>query len=136
MPEARILVLAILWSLELLADDPRLARLHAGLHPAIDRRSLSAAVVRSISARSDGKTDPETGARAKRLAGLILPDTLRFHPARPGGFTFAAMNGRRPEDAVDHVVQTILAGAPQAGRSDARYQPSSQFPYFASPIAA
>jgi hypothetical protein len=121
---------------QLLADDPQLARLHARLHPAMDRSSLSAAVARSISARSDESRDPDTDARAKRLAGLILPDTLRFHPTRPGGFTFAAMNGRGPEDAVDHVVQSILAGAPQVGRSDVKYRPSSQFPYFASPIAA
>ena len=120
----------------LLDDDARLSRLHAGLHPAVDRRLLSDAVANRIAARPEGETDPEIRARAKHLTGLILPDTLRFNPARPSGFTFAAMNGRRPDDAVDPVVQTILAGAPQGGRSDLQYRPSSQFPYFASTIAA
>jgi hypothetical protein len=121
---------------ELLADDARLAKLHAGLHPAADRPLLSDLISCRIAARSDAGADLESRARAKRLAGLLLPDTLRFHPGRASGFTFAAMNGRRPEDAVQPVIQTILAGAPREGRSDLRYRPSDQFPYFASTIAA
>jgi hypothetical protein len=121
----------------LLADDPRLLKLHAGLHPAVDRRLLSDAIAGRIATRPDGgMSTMQVRSRAKRLAGMILPDTLRFHPARPGGFTFAGMNGRRPEDAVGPVVQTILAGAPRTGQGDIQHRPSSQFPYFASPIAA
>ena len=96
------------------------------------RTPLPTASRRGRRARLIQKSEPGLSV----LPDLILPDTLRFHPARPSGFTFAAMNGRRPEDAVDPVVQTILAGAPRAGRSDLQYQPSSQFPYFASTIAA
>jgi hypothetical protein len=121
----------------LLADDPRLLKLHAGLHPAADRRLLSEAVADRIASQPDGGMSTiQARKHAKRLAGLILPDTLRFHPGRPGGFTFADMNGRRPEDVVEPVVQTILAGVARTGQGDLQYRPSGQFPYFASPIAA
>jgi hypothetical protein len=112
----------------LLAGDEELARLHAGLHPAMDRRMLAAPIARRIATRP---ADLHAEARAWRLAGLMLPDTLRFDPARPAGFTFAAMNGRRPEDAVAPIVRTLLAGAPRAGEIGGRYRSSVQFPYFA-----
>lgn len=113
----------------LLAGDAELVRLHAGLHPTMDRRMLAVPVARRI-AGSPADQDAET--RASRLVDLMLPDTLRFDPARPAGFTFAAMNGRRPEDAVAPIVQTLLAGAPRAGQIGGRYRSSSQFPYFAT----
>lgn len=121
----------------LLADDQRLLRLHAGLHPAVDRRLLSEAIVDRIASQPDGGMSTiQARKRAKRLAELILPDTLRFHPERPGGFTFAGMNGRRPEDVVGPVVRTILAGAARTGQGDLQYRPARQFPYFATLIAA
>lgn len=121
----------------LLADDARILRLHAGLAPGVDRRLLSNAVTRRMVTRP-GRGAPYPGllAGARRVADLMLPDTLGYHPRRPGGFTFAGMNGRRPEDAVDTVIRTILAGSPREGRNDLRYLPSGQFPYFASPIVA
>jgi hypothetical protein len=111
----------------LLAGDAELARLHGRLHPTMDRRMLAVPVARQIAANP---ADPDAKARARRLVDLMLPDTLRFDPARPAGFTFAAMNGRRPEDAVAPIVQTLLAGAPRAGEIGGRYRSSSQFPYF------
>jgi hypothetical protein len=113
----------------LLAGDAELARLHAGLHPTMDRRILAAPIARRIAGRS---ADMDAEARAGRLVDLMLPDTLRFDPARPAGFTFAAMNGRRPEDAVAPIVRTLLAGAPRLGEIGARYRSSGRFPYFAT----
>lgn len=113
---------------QLLADDARLAQLHAALDPAMDIHVLSGAIARGIATRGLG-VDSQT--HAKRLAALILPDTLQFDHARPNGFTFAARNGRGVEDAIDPIVQTVLAGAPRPGRDDRSYHATTQFPYFA-----
>lgn len=116
---------------QLVADDARLAQLHATLDPAIDVQVLSDAIARRIATRATGVLGINSQAHAKRLAALILPDTLQFDPARPSGFTFAAMNGRRAEDAIDPVIQTVLAGAPRPGRGTRNYHATSEFPYFA-----
>ena len=116
---------------QLLADDARLAQLHAALHPAMDVHVLSGAIARRIATRPAGGLGADSQAHAKRLAALILPDTLQFDPARPSGFTFAAINGRRAEDVIDPVVQTLLAGAPRPGRGARCYRATGQFPYFA-----
>ncbi len=112
---------------QLLMDDARLAQ----LHPVINVQVLSDAIERRMATISTGRLGPNSQAHAKRLAALILPDTLQFDPARPSGFTFAAMNGRRVEDAIDPVIQTVLAGAPRPGRGTRNYHATSQFPYFA-----
>jgi hypothetical protein len=121
---------------EILADDARLTKLHATLRPAMDRDVLSPAIARRIATRLTGGSGVDLQARAKRLTTLMLPDTLRFDSTRPGGFTFAAMNGRRAQDAVDPVVRTVLAGVPRSGRCAGRYRASSRFPYFATSDAA
>ena len=126
---------------QLLADDTRLAQLHAASDAAMDVNALSSAVARRIAARPTGKLGVESQAHAKRVAAMILPDTLQFDPARPNGFTFAAINGRRVEDVIDPIIQTVLAGAPRPGRGCRSYRASTQFPYFvtvsdASPTCA
>jgi hypothetical protein len=115
----------------LLADDARLTQVHAALHPATDVQMLSAGIVRHIAARPKAGLGVDSQAHAKRLAALILPDTLQFDPARPSGYTFAAINGRRAEDVIEPVVQTLLVGAPRPCRGTRRYRAASQFPYFA-----
>jgi hypothetical protein len=111
---------------QLLADDPRLSR----CYPDIDGQALSAAIGRRLSMGATTRIGGDGQARAKRLTELLLPDTLRFDPASPSGFTFAAMNGRRVEDAIDPVVRTLLADAPRSGCSTGRYHASGLFPYF------
>lgn len=120
----------------LLFEDDHLAELHRQSVPATDRQHLSQALVRRIALREDQRLDAQSSARAERLAARLLPDTLRFDASRPGGFTFAAMNGRRPGDTIDPVVRTVLAGAPRAGGAAGSYAASPQFPYFASTAAA
>jgi hypothetical protein len=116
----------------LLADDPRLSR----CYPDIDEQALFAAIGRRLSMGAATWIGGERRARAKRLAALLLPDTLRFDPARPSGFTFAAMNGRRAEDTIDPIVQTLLAGVPLSCGGTGRYQATGLFPYFATVDAA
>ena len=116
---------------QLLADDARLAQLHATLNPATDVQVLSNAIAGRVATRAMGGLGVNSQAHAKSLAALILPDTLQFDPSRPSGFTFAAINGRRVEDAVDPVVQTVIAGTPRPGRGARCYRATSRFPYFA-----
>ena len=66
--------------------------------------------------------------RATSIAPSGGPDTLEFDLSRPGGFTFAAMNGRKPGDAIDPIVRTILAEAPRRGDATKRYAACVQFP--------
>ena len=120
----------------LLAEDGRLASLHGQLEPARDRRLLAGPLARQIAERGGGHPDADSLPRANRLAAQLLPDMLEFNPSRPGGFTFAAMNGRKPGDAIDPVVRTILAGTPIRGDVTAQYATSNQFPYFATSDAA
>ena len=117
---------------QLLADDPRLSR----CYPDVDGQALSAAIGRRLSMGAATRIGGDGQARAKRLTELLLPDTLRFDPESPSGFTFAAMNGRRVEDAIDPVVRTLLADAPRSGGSTGRYHASGLFPYFARVDAA
>jgi hypothetical protein len=117
---------------QLLADDPRLSQ----CYPDVDGQALAAAIGRRLSMGAATRIGGEGRARAKRLTALLLPDTLRFDPASPSGFTFAAMNGRRVEDTVDPIIRTLLAGAPRSGGSTGRYHASGLFPYFARVDAA
>jgi hypothetical protein len=115
----------------LLADDARLAQVHATLRPAMDVQLLSADITRRIAAPPTAGLGLDSQAHARRLAALILPDTLRFDPARPSGYTFADRNGRRAEDVIEPVVQTLLAGVPRPGQGARRFRAAGEFPYFA-----
>jgi hypothetical protein len=120
----------------LLAEDGRLAALHGQLEPVKDRPLLPGALARQIVERGGGRAGADDPPRANRLATRLLPDTLEFDPSRPGGFTFAAMNGRKPGDAIDPIVRTILAGAPRRGDATKRFAACSEFPYFVTIDAA
>jgi hypothetical protein len=114
----------------LLSGNDDLKHLHGETDPAMDRRLLSDIIARQIAARATDRRDVSPQTRGKRLADLLLPDLLWFDPARPGGFTFAAMNGRRPGDPVDQIIETLLAGAPRGAGGTAPYRASGEFPYF------
>ena len=120
----------------LLAEGGRLTGGHGQLEPAKDRPLLSDALARQIAERGGGGPGAYSLPRANRLAAQLLPDMLEFNPSRPGGFTFAAMNGRKPGDAIDPIVRTILAGAPRRGDATMRYAEGNQFPYFVTVDAA
>jgi hypothetical protein len=105
------------------------------LEPARGRPLLPDALALQIAERGGGHAG-DTLRRANRLAAQLLPDTLKFDPSRPGGFTFAAMNGHKPGDAIDPIVRTILAGAPRRGDATKWYAAGNQFPYFVTIDAA
>jgi hypothetical protein len=116
----------------LLRGSDDLTRLHGETDPATDCSLLSEAIARQIAACRTDQQGAGVQARAERLAELLLPDLLWFDPARPGGFTFAAMNGRRPCDSVDQIVETLLAGSARCDGDTAPYRASGEFPYFAT----
>ncbi|NYF90145.1 YdeI/OmpD-associated family protein [Tunturiibacter empetritectus] len=115
----------------LLAEDPGLAQSYHNLSPSDDRAMLMEDVVRVIAAkgRKSGMAgDPDTYAR--RVASRLLPDVLRYDPQWPSGFTFAAQNGRHPEEVSDLVVDTILSGSPALGSPKADVHLQEPFPFF------
>ena len=120
----------------LLQEHGQLAGLQGQLEPARDRGLLLGVLARQIAERGGGHASADNLPRANRLAAQLLPDMLEFDPSRPGGFTFAAMNGRKPGDAIDPIVRTILAGAPRRGDLTKRYVACDQFPYFVTVDAA
>jgi hypothetical protein len=118
----------------LAAEDERLAALYDLGSPATDAQMLSNCVARAIGkrARQAGyRGDPNLHGR--RLAAVLLPDTVKYDPSLPAGFTFAAWNGRHPADSHSTIVNSLLNGFPD-GEGPARRHPAlqSSFPYFQS----
>ena len=68
-------------------------------------------------------------AMKRHLLAEVLPHALPFDPTCPGGYTFAGINGRRPEDGVDSIIRTVVAGEPRSGQATCSYQTANQFPY-------
>ena len=115
----------------LVAEDAGLARSYHNISPSDDRAILMEDVVRAIAAkgRKSGMAgDPD--AYARRVASRLLPDVLHYDPQWPSGFTFAAQNGRHPEEVSDLVVDTILSGSPAAGSPKADIRLQKPFPFF------
>ena len=119
---------------ELLARDPGLAEVYHAISPENDREllmpNLAAAI--TLHARNTGSVgDPE--GHGWRVAGLLLPDVLRYGPRLPTGFTFAGQNGRHPTEAAEDIIATILGGvvAPH-NRDKVSHRLQEQFPYFAT----
>ncbi|MBB5066272.1 hypothetical protein [Granulicella mallensis] len=115
----------------LVAEDAGLARSYHNISPSDDREMLMEGVVKAIAAkgRKSGMAgDPD--AYARRLASRLLPDVLHYDPQWPSGFTFAAQNGRHPEEVSDLVVNTILSGSPAPGSPKADVRLQTPFPFF------
>jgi hypothetical protein len=115
----------------LVAEDAGLARSYHNISPSDDRAILMEDVVKAIAAkgRKSGMAgDPD--AYARRVASRLLPDVLHYDPQWPSGFTFAAQNGRHPEEVSDLVVDTILSGSPAAGSLKANVRLQKPFPFF------
>lgn len=115
----------------LVAEDAGLARSYHNISPSDDRATLMEDVVKAIAAkgRKSGMAgDPD--AYARRVASRLLPDVLHYDPQWPSGFTFAAQNGRHPEEVSDLVVDTILSGSPAPGSPKAIVRLQKPFPFF------
>ncbi|WP_353069153.1 hypothetical protein RBB75_00045 [Tunturibacter empetritectus] len=115
----------------LVAEQAGLARSYHNLSPSDDRAMLMEDIVKAIASKSrkSGMAgDPD--AYARRVASRLLPDVLHYDPQWPSGFTFAAQNGRHPEEVSDLVVDTILNGSPALGSPKADVHLQEPFPFF------
>jgi hypothetical protein len=115
---------------EILAQDSALADIYHSTSPLDDRASLTSGVAAIIAARArkaGHARDPE--AYARRIAAVLLPDVLRYDPSQPAGFTFAAQNGRRPDEKTAGVVSTILSGTMTRSASLPGIAVQESFPY-------
>ena len=112
---------------KILAENNAIAETYHSISPSDDRQVLTEGVARAIAATTRTK-DPE--AYGRRLASVLLPDVLRYDPAHPLGFTFAARNGRHPLDTSEAVVDSILSGCPAPATPVAVRRLNPHFPYF------
>jgi hypothetical protein len=115
----------------LVEEDTSLANSYHTLSPSDDRAMLTPAIANAIAAKarkSGMASDPD--AHRRRLASRLLPDVLRYDPQMPSGFTFAAQNGRHPEELSDLVVDTILSGSPASGAAKVDVRLQERFPFF------
>jgi hypothetical protein len=116
----------------LIAESAPLARAYDAGSPETDSIALREPVASTIARMAEqGHYSGDASAYGQRLALTILPDVLSYDPQLPQGFTFAARNGRHPDDADFAVAHSMLTGTPVSGnmiRRTANLQPS--FPYF------
>jgi hypothetical protein len=115
----------------LLAQSAPLARAYDAGSPETDLVALGQPVASTIARMAERSQYPgDARAYAQRLARTLLPDVVSYDPRRPQGFTFAARNGRHPDDADFAVAHSLLTGTPVSGsvRRTANLQPS--FPHF------
>jgi hypothetical protein len=116
----------------LLAESAPLARAYDAGSPETDAIALREPVASAIATLAERWHYPgDARAYGQRIARAILPDVLRYDPQLPQGFTFAARNGRHPDDADFAVAHSMLTGTPVSGstiRRTANLQTS--FPYF------
>jgi hypothetical protein len=121
---------------EIVSGNAALAALYHSTSPAEDTAVLTKHVAEAIAekARAGGHVQsPDMYGR--RLASILLPDVLYYHPMLPTGFTFASQNGRHPEEAPEVVVNAILKGI-SAPASTTRSSLTNTFPYFPQLMAA
>ncbi len=115
----------------LVVEDTALAAMYHRISPSDDRAMLTGEIVTAIAAKASASgLVGNPNAHGRRLASRLLPDVLHYDPQMPSGFTFAAQNGRHPDDLSEVVVNTILSGSPASGvaRADVRLQ--ERFPFF------
>jgi hypothetical protein len=96
---------------QILSDDELLASRYHNIHPSDDKAELTEPVAKGIArivSANSTRIKPEE--YADRLARVLLPDLLHYDPRQPFGFTFAARNGRHPNDPSNAVVRAVLSG--------------------------
>ena len=110
------------------------ANLYHASSPEQDGEGLHRAVAQVISSNAYQNGYAGNPVRyGRRIASVITPDALRYDPQLPIGFTFAAQNGRHPNDAANSVVDTVLDGTLATHVPQPSFPLKDQFPYFAQP---
>lgn len=120
----------------LVAGDRSFKQRYHSICPAQDKQLLESHLAEAISVRA--RANPQLNnpdSYGRRLASALLPDTLRYDTELPFGFTFAAQNGRHPEEALQDVVLSVLTGSSLSGHQlgvscGARFDLRPEFPYF------
>jgi len=120
----------------LLARDPALVRIYHRASPEEDQALLTVPVRGGIADMAAAGGIVDSGAHARRMAAILLPDVIEYRQDRPAGFTFASQNGCHPADDVGGVVMTVLTGAAARPSSPARFPSTGSFPYLVQPAAA
>lgn len=120
---------------KLVADNVGVAKLYHAGSPERDSAEFTRSVAEAISkhAHASGYAG-NAQLYGRRVAAAITPDALQFDPHLPVGFTFAAQNGRHPEDAAQSVVDTVLSGTLRPQMSQSRLPLKGEFPYFLRPF--
>jgi hypothetical protein len=118
----------------LVAQNVAVAKLYHASSPAEDGEELTRLVAEAVAvnAHASGYAG-NAQIYGRRVASAITPDALRFDPRLPVGFTFAAQNGRHPDDAAQSVVDTVLNGTPTPQIAEARFPLKGEFPYLLPP---
>jgi hypothetical protein len=116
---------------DIVACDREVARLYHASSPAQDSDELAHLVARSVAAKARANGYAANADQyGRRVASIVTPDVLRYSPKHPVGFTFAAQNGRHPDDASQVVVDTVLNGALGRASSKPASLLQNRFPYF------
>jgi hypothetical protein len=115
---------------DIVAGNAALAALYHSTWPAEDTVVLTKRVAEAIAenARAGGEVH-NSDMHGRRLASILLPDVLHYDPKLPAGFTFAAQNGRHPEEASHVVVNAILRGS-SVPAPRTKFRLEKRFPYF------
>jgi hypothetical protein len=118
----------------IVGNEPASELYHAS-SPTQDGEELTRLVAEAISVKAEAHGYAGNAQLyGRRVASAILPDALRFDPTLPVGFTFAAQNGRHPDDAAQSIVETVLRGAVTPPPAQSRFPLTSDFPYFVQPF--
>jgi hypothetical protein len=119
---------------KLIAGNVPIAKLYHASSPAQDGEEFTRLVADAIAANAQANGCASNAhLYGRRVASAITPDALRYDPQLPVGFTFAAQNGRHPDDAAQSVVDTVLNATPTAQVSQSRFSLRGDFPYFSQP---
>jgi hypothetical protein len=120
---------------KLIARNIPAAKLYHASSPEADGEEFTrlVAVAVSVNAHASGYAG-NAELYGRRVASAITPDAMRFDPNLPVGFTFAAQNGRHPDDAAQSVVDTVLNGTLTPQVAKPRFPLKSEFPYFLQPF--
>lgn len=120
---------------KLIAGNGPAAQLYHASSPTQDGEELTRLVAEAISLNANAHGYAGNARLyGQRVASAITPDALRFDPTLPVGFTFAAQNGRHPDDAAQSVVHTVLRGSVTPQGAQSRVPLMREFPYFRQPL--
>ena len=120
---------------QLIVGNESASKLYHASSPTQDGEELNRLVAEAICVKAEAHGYAGNARLyGRRVASAITPDALRFDPTLPVGFTFAAQNGRHPDDAAQSIVDTVLRGSVTPPVAQSRFPMRGEFPYFVQPF--